>query len=104
MSDVERPLPPPCGAAALEAARVLALTQIAQTLALAVQDAGDHLRNVEAVAAVAQGTVLRRMLETGNGPEGAETLAMIQMMVTQGQDNLERVGNLARAMLGSMRP
>lgn len=86
----------------MAAARDLALTQIAQSLALAVQDAADHLRSVETIAATAQGTVLRRMLETG-ATDGAETLAVIQLMVTQGQDNLERVGSLAQAMLSSMR-
>ena len=90
------------GSAALAAARVLACTQIAQTLAVAVQDAADHLRNVETIAVTAQGVVLRRLLETGGG-DYADSLAAIQMMISQGQDNLERIGNLARAMLDGMR-
>ena len=102
MSEEELPSETVGGSAILEAARVLACTQIAQTLAVAVQDAADHLRNVETVAVTAQGVVLRRLLETGGG-DYADSLAAIQMMISQGQDNLERVGSLARAMLDGMR-
>jgi len=102
VSDAGLPAFPACGAAALEAARIMADIQIAQTMALAVQDAADHLRNVETIAATAQGTVLRRILESGVS-DGAELLAAIQMMMSQGQDNLERVGNLARTVLDGMR-
>lgn len=103
MSDLEPSPPVPCGADAQRAAQVLANAQIAQALAMAVQDAADHLRDVEAVAVVAQGTVLRRMLETGAVADGAEILAAIQMMVRQGQDNLERIGVLAQSLLSGMR-
>jgi len=102
VSDAGLPVSPACGAATLETARILAGIQIAQTMALAVQDAADHLRDVETIAATAQGTALRRILESG-ASDGAELLAAIQLMMSQGQDNLERVGNLARVVLDGMR-
>jgi hypothetical protein len=102
MSDGSVPASSACAIASVEAARVVAYTQIAQTLALAVQDAADHLRNVETIAVTAQGTALRRMLE-GGAQDGVETLAAVQMMVSQGQENLERIGNLARSLLEAMR-
>jgi hypothetical protein len=103
MSD-ESPIPPvpACAEAVTGAARVIAQTEIAQTMAMAVQDASDHLRDAFAVALAAQGSLLTRLVKTGNS-DGADTLAAIQLVVDQAQANLERVTTLARQVLGGMR-
>ncbi|ARJ67656.1 hypothetical protein WV31_19350 [Magnetospirillum sp. ME-1] len=91
-----------CAEAVGDAARVIAQTEIAQTMAMAVQDASDHLRDAFAVALAAQGSLLARLVKTGS-TDGADTLAAIQLVVDQAQANLERVTTLARQVLGGMR-
>ena len=72
---------------------------VAQSAALAIQDAADALRNASTIAAAANGAALAQMLATPPNPAAAEALKAAQTMMTRAIADYAAIGAAAAAML-----
>jgi len=71
----------------------------AQSVAIAIQDAADALRNVSTVANTARGAAIAQMLATPPNPAAAEALTAAQAMMTSAIADYAAIGQAAAAIL-----
>jgi hypothetical protein len=71
-----------------------AYQSVAQSSALAIQDATDALRNIQTIATTAAGVAVAQLLATGD-PRFKDALQEIQQMVTSATDDYAKVGQKA---------
>jgi hypothetical protein len=76
----------------------LAFLSVAQTSAIAVQDAADHLRQVSTLGTTAAGAALAQFLATGD-PKYLQAVAVAQGMVRSATEDFRTVGLAAAEML-----
>ena len=79
-----------------------AYQSVAQSAAIAVQDATDALRNVSTIATTAAGVVIAQML-AGNEANAA-VLQQVQSLMTSATDDYSRIGAAAINILDSFPP
>lgn len=82
----------------LSSARGSAYHAVAQSAAIAVQDAADALRNATSIAAAASGTALSQYLATGDA-RFLEVLPQARQMVGQAIEDFSAVGAAASAIV-----
>ncbi len=75
-----------------------AYQSVAQSMAIAAQDATDYLRNVNTISTTAQGVAMAQLLETKDSFY-AEALAKAQEMAAQAADVFKTVGTNASDVL-----
>ena len=77
-----------------------AYQSVAQSTAIAVQDAADNLRNMSIISTTASGVAMSQILATGD-PEGVYTKAITtaNTLVTEAADNFATIGKNAAAVL-----
>jgi uncharacterized protein YukE len=75
-----------------------AYQSVAQSSAIAVQDATDALRNISTIATTAAGVAIAQLLATGNG-QYVDALKEIQKMVTSAADDYAKVGAAATVII-----
>jgi len=75
-----------------------AFVSVAQTTALAVQDAADHLRQVSTLSTTALGVALAQFLSTGD-PRYLEAVTVAQGMVRRATEDFRTVGHAAADLL-----
>lgn len=78
-----------------------AYQSVAQSTAIAVQDATDALRNVTTVASTAAGVALAQILATGNAEPYQPTLDSAKAMVATAIQDFAAVGEAAGKVLSS---
>jgi hypothetical protein len=71
---------------------------VAQSAAIAIQDAVDALRHTSAIATTASGIALTQFLASGD-PRYLDALSQTQAMVTAAIENFERAGGAAIQIL-----
>ncbi|MBC7905273.1 MAG: hypothetical protein H7Y60_00810 [Rhodospirillaceae bacterium] len=71
---------------------------VAQSTAIAVQDAADALRNVSTIATTAAGVAMAQLLATGDA-KYADALAQTQLMMKSATEDFAQVGAAASAVL-----
>jgi len=71
---------------------------VAQSSAIAVQDATDALRNITTIATTAAGVALAQFMATGK-PQYSEALGLAQQMMTSATKDYGDVGTAAAKML-----
>jgi hypothetical protein len=76
-----------------------AYQSVAQSAAIAVQDATDALRNISTISTTAAGVVIAQMI-AGNDAN-AQVLTQVQSMMTSATEDYERIGAAAIKILGS---
>lgn len=67
---------------------------VAQSTAIAIQDATDNLRNLNTISTTAVGVALSQMLETGD-LKYADLIGEAQKVVTTGAENFSVIGSRA---------
>lgn len=75
-----------------------AYQSVAQSMAIAIQDATDNLRNLNTVSATAQGVAIAKYLETKESDYGT-ILEQAQKMATEAAENFRLVGTNAADVL-----
>ncbi|MHA6847679.1 hypothetical protein [Ralstonia syzygii] len=75
-----------------------AYQSVAQSTALAVQDATDALRNLSTIATTAAGVAMAQFLATGD-PKYATALSQAQDLMTNATDDYAKIGSVAAAVL-----
>jgi hypothetical protein len=75
-----------------------AYQSIAQSMAIAVQDAADALRNISTISTTAAGVAMAQLLATGD-PKYAEAVVAAQAMMGQASENFQQIGAAAAAVL-----
>jgi hypothetical protein len=75
-----------------------AYQSVAQTAALAVQDAADHLRNLSTLSATALGVAMAHLLATGD-PKYLKAIEIAQGMMKSATDDFQRIGSAAAEVL-----
>ncbi|MEG2805431.1 hypothetical protein [Stenotrophomonas sp.] len=75
-----------------------AYQSVAQSAAIAVQDAADALRNVSTIATTAAGVAMAQYLATGD-EKYAKVLNQAQSMMQGATDDFSRVGTAAATVL-----
>lgn len=78
-----------------------AYQSVAQSTALAVQDATDALRNVSTMATTAAGVALAQILATGDAPRYQPTLDSAQALMTAAIADFSSIGTAAGTILKS---
>ena len=71
-----------------------AYQSVAQTTAIAVQDAADHLRNLSTLSATALGVAVAQFLATGE-PKYLQAVEAVQGMVKSAADDFQKIGLVA---------
>lgn len=71
-----------------------AYQSVAQSSAIAVQDATDALRNISTIATTAAGVAIAQLLATGK-PQYAEALKSVQDMMTNATTDYTSIGKAA---------
>lgn len=77
----------------------LACQMVAQATAMAIQDAVEYMRNVDAVAAAAIGVGLAMTLANENVSQATETIGLAQTAVTSAATNFATFGASAAIVL-----
>jgi hypothetical protein len=77
-----------------------AYQSVAQSMAIAVQDAADNLRNVNTLATTAMGIALAQLLATGE-PQYAEVIVTAQNMSVTASTTMLTIGQDAAQVLRS---
>jgi hypothetical protein len=77
-----------------------AYQMVAQTAALAIQDAADTLRNMSTIAYTAQGVAMALLLETGD-LKYVDVMAQAQKLLQDANANFAATGEAAAAVLKS---
>jgi hypothetical protein len=75
-----------------------AYQSVAQSAAIAVQDATDALRNITTIATTAAGVAMAQLIATGE-PKYATALSQAQQLMTNATDDYAKVGSVAAAVL-----
>ena len=75
-----------------------AYQSVAQSVAIAVQDATDNLRNLSTISTTAQGVAMAQLLETKD-PFYAQVLEQAQKMVADAADTFRTIGTNASDVL-----
>jgi hypothetical protein len=75
-----------------------AYQSVAQSAAIAVQDATDALRNVSTIATTAAGVAMAQLLATGD-PKYAAALTQAQAMMKSATEDFAQVGAAASTVL-----
>lgn len=75
-----------------------AYQSVAQSTALAVQDATDTLRNLSTLATTAAGVAMAQLLATGD-PKFVTVLDKAQSMMTNATDDYAKIGTAAATVL-----
>jgi hypothetical protein len=75
-----------------------AYQSVAQSAAIAVQDAADALRNVSTIATTAAGVAMAQLLATGD-PKYAQALTQCQTMMKSATEDFAQVGAAASTVL-----
>jgi len=75
-----------------------AYQSVAQSTAIAVQDATDNLRNINTISATAMGVSMAQFLETGDS-KYAQAIELAQKMATQAAGNFMLIGTNAADVL-----
>ncbi len=78
-----------------------AYQSVAQSAALAIQDATDNLRSLETVANTAIGVALGKYLKDPTNTTYPTVIKNAQGMVTQGATQLANAGKAAKKILGN---
>jgi hypothetical protein len=76
-----------------------AYQSVAQSSAIAIQDATDMLRNISTIATTASGVAIAQMLATPPNPGAAEALTAAQTMMTSATAEYAAIGAAAAAIL-----
>lgn len=71
---------------------------VAQSAAIAVQDATDNLRNLSTISTTAIGVALAQLLATGDS-KYADVIKEAQKVLTEGVETFEKVGENAAKIL-----
>jgi predicted component of type VI protein secretion system len=77
-----------------------AYQSVAQSMAIAVQDATDNLRNVNTMASTAMGVALAQLLATGD-PQYLQAIAAAQQVSTTASALMATIGQDAAGVLRS---
>lgn len=77
-----------------------AYQSVAQSAAIAVQDAADYLRNVGTISATATGVAMAQYVAT-QGAEGGEALTRAQQLVDAAAESFTKIGNAAASIANS---
>jgi hypothetical protein len=77
-----------------------AYQSVAQSAALAIQDAADNMRNMNTMSATAMGVALAQMLATKD-LTFAQVITQAQNVATNGMQNFAQVGQDASALINS---
>src|ERR1043166_5668573 len=72
---------------------------VAQSTAIAVQDATDMLRNISTIATTASGVAIAQMLATPPNPGAAEALTAAQPLLAGATTKFPAIGSAAAAIL-----
>jgi hypothetical protein len=75
-----------------------AYQSVAQSAAIAIQDAADALRNVSTIATTASGVAMAQLLATGE-PKYAEALVTAQGMMKSATEDFAQIGAAASTIL-----
>jgi hypothetical protein len=75
-----------------------AYQSVAQSAAIAIQDAADALRNVSTIATTAAGVAMAQLLATGD-PKYADALTQAQQMMTAATADFTSIGIAATDVL-----
>jgi len=76
-----------------------AYQSVAQSTAIAVQDATDALRNISTIATTASGVAMAQMLATPPNPNASVALTQAQAMVKSATDDYTAIGLAAANIL-----
>jgi len=76
-----------------------AYQSVAQSSAIAIQDATDQLRNFGTIGATAAGVAIAQMLATGNVKKYSPVLEEINKMLVNSATNYEKVGGYASKLV-----
>ncbi|MBL9101220.1 MAG: hypothetical protein JNL82_09690 [Myxococcales bacterium] len=76
-----------------------AYQSVAQSTAIAVQDAADNLRNVGLISSTAAGVALSQMLATGETTPYTEVLTQAQTLMQSAVTNFATIGQSAAQIL-----
>lgn len=76
-----------------------AYQSVAQSAAIAVQDAADALRNVSTIATAAAGVALAQMLAGNDAPKYQTVLNSAQDMMKSATEDFGKIGESASAIL-----
>lgn len=71
---------------------------VAQSSAIAVQDASDHLRNISTISSTAIGVALAQLLATGD-PKYADVITQAQNALTSASEHFADVGEKSTKVL-----
>lgn len=80
-----------------------AYQSIAQSAAMAVQDAADNLRNVSTIGATAVGVLMAQYVESGD-TKYKDAIVDAQKIVTQAVTTFQNVGQAAALVVNSFAP
>lgn len=75
-----------------------AYQSVAQSTAIAVQDAADYLRNVSTMSTTAMGVAMAQLLATGD-PQYAQAIDTANKMMTDATANFSAIGKAAGEIL-----
>ena len=75
-----------------------AYQSVAQSTAIAIQDAADNLRNINTISATAMGVSMAQFIETGD-TKYAEAIELAQKMATVAASNFMLIGTNAADVL-----
>ena len=75
-----------------------AYQSVAQSTAIAIQDATDNLRNLNTISATAMGVSMAQFIETGD-PKYAQAIELAQKMATMAAGNFMLIGTNAADVL-----
>jgi len=76
-----------------------AYQSVAQSSAIAIQDATDQLRNFGTIGTTAAGVAVAQMLATGDVAKYSPIISEINTMLTNGATNFQTVGQYASELL-----
>ncbi len=76
---------------------------VAQSTAIAVQDAADNLRNLSTITTTAIGVALSQLLATGD-PKYSKVIEEAQKVMVKGTENFASVGKNAAKVLKDFAP
>lgn len=77
-----------------------AYQSVAQSAAMAIQDATDNMRNMNTMSATAMGVALAQMLATKD-PAFAQVITQAQTVASSGMQNFAQIGQDASALLSN---
>ncbi|MBI9076659.1 MAG: hypothetical protein JEZ02_14730 [Desulfatibacillum sp.] len=81
-----------------------AFQSISQSMAIAVQDAVDYMRNVSTMSATAQGVAMAKFLETKNPLYLTQAMKDAQTMAANAAQSFALIGSNAKEVLGKFDP